>query len=138
MQWRRVRKGKYLWMLVLILGVTVAGAACGTADGISKEITKDGVTFKVTVSPSPIVSMQNEHIQISVEQKGHPAPIQQITANASMKDMSMNDKLTLTKTSEGDFRSDYQFSMSGNWNVDIHAANSGHKIDLEIPMKVPK
>jgi hypothetical protein len=138
MQGRIVNKGKYLWMLVLMLGGTVVGSACGPADGNSKEITKNGVTFKVTVSPSPIVSMQNEHIQISVEQKGHPASIQKISANASMKDMSMKDNLILTETSKGEFQSDYQFSMSGNWDVDIHAVNSGHDIDLELPVKVPQ
>jgi hypothetical protein len=119
-----------------MLGITVVGSACGNANDVSKEITKNGVTFKVTVSPSPIVSMQNEHIQVSVEQNGHAASIQKITADASMKDMSMNDHLALTKTSEGDFQSDYQFSMSGNWDVAVHVVSSSHEIDFNLPVKV--
>lgn len=136
MQWRSFKKERYLLLLVLMLGITVMGSACGTANEFSKEITKNGVTFKITVSPYPIASMQNEHIQVSVERNGHPAPIQKISANASMKDMSMKDNLSLTKASEGDFQSDYQFSMSGSWDVNVHAISSGHKIDLDLPVKV--
>jgi hypothetical protein len=136
MQWRSFNKGKYSLLLVLILAITVMGSACGAANEVSKEITKNGVTFKITVSPYPIAAMQNEHILVSVKQNGHPAPIQKITANVSMKDMNMKDNLTLTKASEGVFQSDYQFSMSGNWYVDVHAVSSGHEIDLELPVKV--
>jgi hypothetical protein len=136
-------RARHPWSGVLLLGLLIlALAACGRIErtgGLGLQpVPDDGFTVTLTTDPAPPVVGPNMLTIALLDADGHPVEGAEIEVIGNMTHAGMIPSVGILRgAASGDYRIALDFTMAGDWIIDITLSPpAGKEIVRHLPLRI--